>query len=312
MSQSAVGDDGRDMLTGTLMVGFSAVLFGLIPFFARNLLEAGLAPPAIAFYRYMISAVALLPFLRLRGTAGRASLWAYGAGFCVGLGWVGYVIALGKLPVAVAGVLYMTYPLFTLLIGWAMFALRPSPRAMLGAAMILAAAALAARAGTGGAVTPAAVVLALAAPLAFGLSINVLSERLGALRPFSRMSAFALGSSTGLVPLILTYPAAQVIPAEPRVWLEVAGLGLFAALVPQFIYTTYVPRIGGARSAALGAIELPTMFLVGYLAFGESVDLRAALAGALVLTAIVLTPTRPRPAQPAATPERPDKETDHA
>src|SRR5690606_32647131 len=117
---------------------------GLVPYFARSLTEAGIAPPAVAFFRYMFPAVAFLPFLRLRGAMGRASLWGYCAGFCVGLGWVGYVRALDLMPVSAAGVLYMTYPLFTLVIGWALFADRPPGRAVLGGAMILVAAALAA------------------------------------------------------------------------------------------------------------------------------------------------------------------------
>jgi drug/metabolite transporter (DMT)-like permease len=278
---------------GSLMVGFSAVCFGMIPFFARSLIEAGLAPPAIAFYRYMFAAVAFLPFLRLRGAQGRASLWGYASGFLVGLGWVGYVRSLELLPVAVAGVLYMTYPLFTLIVGL-FFGDRPAGRAVLGAALIVAAAALATQTDLGGQpVTLIAVLFALAAPMAFGLSINVLAHKLAPIPPISRIASFATGSATGLVPLILTYPATEVIPAGAGQWGLVLALGIFSALLPQFIYTTWVPRIGGARAAALGAIELPTMFAVGWIAFGEAAGPRDLAAGALVLTAILMTPARP-------------------
>lgn len=282
------------VLLGTILVGISAVFFGLVPYFARSLIEAGIAPPAIAFYRYMFAAVAFLPFLRLRGVAGRASLWGYCSGFAVGLGWVGYVKALAVLPVAVSGVLYMTYPLFTLLIGWLLFRGPLSPSALLGAALILGAAGLATQAGgAGGQITLAAVALALAAPLGFGFSINVLARKLRALRPLSRMAIFALGSATGLVPLILTYPVEQVIPADPSHWLLALALGTVSALLPQLIYTTFVPKIGSARAAALGAIELPTMFAVGWIAFGETVGFREGAAGVMVLAAILLTPAEP-------------------
>lgn len=282
---------------GAMMVGFSSICFGLVPFFARSLTEAGIAPPAIAFYRYMFSAVAFLPFLRLTGAAGRASLWGYSAGFFVGLGWVGYVKALALLPVSVAGVLYMTYPLFTLIIGLLMFRDRPGARAVLGGVMILVAAALAARSADRiGALTLTAVLLALAAPVAFGFSINVLARKLLVLTPLGRMAIFALGSATGLLPLIATYPQDSVLPATPDQWMLVLALGVVAALVPQLIYSTFVPKIGGAKAAALGSIELPTMFAVGFFAFGEAIGWREALAGALVLTAIVLTPSRRPPA----------------
>ncbi|HPE26406.1 DMT family transporter [Albidovulum sp.] len=280
-------------LVGILAVAVSTVFFGMVPYFARSLTEAGIAPPAIAFFRYLFPAIAFLPFLKLRGEQGRASLWGYFSGLIVGLGWVGYVKALSLMPVSAAGVLYMTYPLFTLLIGWLVFSDRPGLRSAAGGGMILLAAALAARTGgSGGSVGLAAIMLALAAPLGFGISINVLARKLHVLPPVSRMGIFAIGSSSGLVPLILTYPAEAVLPASAAQWSLALALGTFSALIPQLLYTVFVPKIGGAKAAALGSIELPTMFAVGWFAFGEPVGLPEALAGALVLTAILITPTR--------------------
>lgn len=290
-----------NMAFGAFMVGLSSIGFGLVPFFARSLTEAGIAPPAIAFFRYTFAAVAFLPFLKLRGEAGKATLWGYCTGFGVGLGWVGYVNALTLLPVSVAGVFYMTYPLFTLLVGWLVFRDRPGLRSLFGGLMILCAAALAARSADQlGSLNLKAVLLAFSAPLAFGLSINVLARKLAILPPLSRMSSFALGSSTGLLPLIATYPRGEVLPATAEQWMLVVALGFIAALLPQFIYSTFVPKIGGAKAAALGSIELPTMFAVGYLAFGEAIGWRETLAGALVLTAIFLTPSRRPPASVTA------------
>jgi drug/metabolite transporter (DMT)-like permease len=291
---------------GAVMVGLSSVGFGLVPYFARSLTDAGIAPPAIAFFRYTFAAVAFLPFLRLRGEAGTATLWGYCTGFGVGLGWVGYVKALTLLPVSVAGVFYMTYPLFTLIVGWLVFRDRPGLRSVFGGLMILGAAALAARSANElGSLTLTAILLAFSAPLAFGLSINVLARKLVILPPLSRMSAFALGSSTGLLPLIATYPRAEVLPATADQWTLAVALGIIAALLPQFIYSTFVPKIGGAKAAALGSIELPTMFAVGYFAFGEAIGWREALAGALVLAAIFLTPSRRPPASVTATASAP-------
>ncbi len=280
-------------MVGIVAVGISTVFFGMVPFFARSLTEAGIAPPAIAFFRYMFPAIAFLPFLKIRGELGRASLWGYFSGLAVGLGWVGYVKALALMPVSAAGVLYMTYPMFTLLIGWLIFSDRPGLRAAAGGGMILLAAVLAARGtGAGGGVPPLAILFALSAPLAFGISINVLARKLHVLPPVSRMGIFAIGSATGLVPLILTYPVEAVLPRTAEQWTLALALGTFSALIPQLLYTVFVPKIGGAKAAALGSIELPTMFAVGWFAFGEGLGLPEILAGALVLTAILITPTR--------------------
>ncbi|MCX8509243.1 MAG: hypothetical protein ORN49_10265, partial [Rhodobacteraceae bacterium] len=65
----------------------------------------------------------------------------------------------------------------------------------------------------------------------------------------------------------------------------------------------FVPRIGAASAAALGAIELPTMFLTGWLALGDRPGPREIAAGLLVLTAILLTPAdNPKPARTEADP----------
>ena len=63
-------------------------------------------------------------------------------------------------------------------------------------------------------------------------------------------------------------------------------------MIPQLIYTTYVHRIGAARSAVAGSIELPTMLFIGWFALGETIGLAQWLACLLITLAIVLTPAR--------------------
>ena len=101
-----------------------------------------------------------------------------------------------------------------------------------------------------------------------------------------------MGSVLGLLPLVQATPAAALLPADPHGWLLVLGIGLGTALVPQLIYTVCSPVIGTARTAVAGSIELPVMFAVGWLAFGEPLGGAQAVACLLVLAAIALTPAR--------------------
>jgi drug/metabolite transporter (DMT)-like permease len=276
----------------TVLVVLAAIGFGTVPFFAKGLSDAGLPAHAIALSRYALTAMVLLPFLRFRHGLWRATLWGMAAGVGLGLGWIGYVRALEYAPVSTVGVVYMTYPIFTLAIAWAFFGESPGRRASIAAIMILAAAALA--------MSPAAIsreqipalVLSLAAPLAFGVAINLLTRKLIVLRPLSRMACVTLGSVLGLLPMFAgsdVVGAAQTIFAE---WWLVAGLALATALIPQLIYTVNAPVIGSARTAMAGSIELPTMFAVGWLAFAEPIGAIQMIAGAIVVGAIALTPPR--------------------
>ena len=136
--------DRQDTLLPTTLVLLACFCFGTIPYFARSLTDAGMASHAVAFYRYGISALVLFPLLlRLPRSKWKTILWGMASGAFVGLGWVGYVNGLKTVPVSTIGVLYMTYPVFTVLVGWAWFGDKPSFKALCGASIVIFAALLA-------------------------------------------------------------------------------------------------------------------------------------------------------------------------
>ena len=287
-------DDTGGLNTGlaTLGVVAASVGFGLVPYFARSLTAEGMAPHAIAFFRYAFAALVLLPLVYRARARWRALTWGVVAGIAMGLGWIGYVRAVEIVPVSTAGVLYMTYPVFTLAIAWLMFGDRPGRRAMLASLMIIAAAVLASSPSAIEAHQVPALILSLTAPLGFGFGINVLVHRLKVLDPLARLASASLGSVIGLFPLMLMTPAAALVPGTPSGWWLVAGIAFGSALVPQLLYTICAPEIGTARTAIAGSFELPTMFLVGWFAFSEPVGAAQWAACAIVIAAIALTPGR--------------------
>lgn len=269
---------------------FASACFGLVPYFARSLTDAGLAPHAVAFYRYLLAGLVLAPLAWRWRHQGRTLAWGFGIGVVMALGWVAYVRAVASAPVSVVGVLYMTYPAFALAFAWVLFAERPRVRALVAAGAILLAAALVA---SPAAVDPAQLpllILSLAAPAGFGFGIAVLVHRLTAVPALVRVGVVSLGSLVGLMPLVVATPASALIPAQASDWVLVLGIGLGTALVPQLIYTLCSPIIGTARTAMAGSVELPVMFAIGWWAFGESLGPAQWIACALILGAIVLTP----------------------
>jgi len=179
-----------------------------------------------------------------------------------------------------------------LIIGGIWFGEFPSRRAFLAATMILAAAVFALSPTV---VSPdqfPALLLSLGAPVGFGLAINVLVHKLVHINPLARISSVSIGAVLGLFPLMLLTDITAVIPARSGDWGLVLGIALLTALIPQLIYTVYAPAIGAARSAMAGSVELPTMFIVGWLAFAEPVSTMQLIACVLVVGAIVLTPAR--------------------
>ena len=274
----------------TAALGVTAIGFGLVPLFARELQASGADSATIAFYRYALSALLLLPFLPWARGKRREGLLMGAAGLFMGLSWIGYLDSLKVVSVGVAGVVYMTYPLFTLGFAWLLGGQKPGRRALLSAVLVIAAATVAFSPGTIPASAYPALVMALQAPLAFGFAIAVLCLCVPNLNALQRMAAAMLGSVIGLAPLVLANGPAALMPAEPGLWLSIIGVALVTALVPQLLYSFAAPRVGTARSAAAGSIELPTMFIVGWFAFGEGLGWRELLAAALVMSAVLLAP----------------------
>ena len=282
----------RNTLLPTVLLLASCFCFGTIPYFAKTLTDAGIAPYAIAFYRYGLSAVILLPLLWAARKMLSTLLWGILSGIVIGLGWIGYVAALKSVPVSTVGVIYMTYPVFTILIGWLWFRDMPTRRAIIGSILVVIAAVLA---GSPAAIETGqlpALIISLTAPISFGFGINVLIHKMTPLKPLTRVASFTFGSSLGLLPLLLVSEPAAVLPGSLSDWKLVAGLALGTALIPQLVYSTFAPRIGAARSAMAGSVELPTMFLISWFILGEVIGPVQWLACVMVTIAIVMTPAR--------------------
>ncbi|MCP9481627.1 DMT family transporter [Shimia sp. CNT1-13L.2] len=274
-----------------LVIGASAA-FGTVPYFARLLSEAGMAAPAIAFFRYAFTPILLFRHIRLDASHHRASLWGIFAGMGTGLGWIFYVRSLDVMPVSTAGILYMTYPLFTLMFSRLLFGEALTLRACVASLLILGAAILGAGQINGEGATWSAIALALLAPVSFGFVINVISHRLTILTPRERMTTVPLGSMIVLIPVLLSLPAEQVLPQSGEALIALCVLGLFTAFLPNYLYMRFSPVIGANTSAVAGSIELPTMFVIGWLAFAEVLTWQQIIAGCIILAAITLSSAR--------------------
>ena len=285
----------------TLAVALTAVLFGLVPLFARPLLEEGVSPAGIALYRYVFSAALLIPFLPLAPGKRREGLLIGGAGGAMGLGLVGYLEAIETAPIAAAGVIYMSYPLFCVAFAWWLLGQRPTGRAVTAGAMILAAAALLLDHGALGADAVWALLWSVPAPMTFGLIVVVLCAMTPSLAPLEKMAAGMTGATLGLTPIAFGMEARSALPQSAEGWALIAALGLTTAFLPQLLYTVAATRVGAARASAAGSFELPTMLAIGWLVFGETLGPRGLFASALVLAAIALSPAiRPQAPVPRA------------
>jgi len=178
---------------------------------------------------------------------------------------------------------------------WTLFGVRPGSRAAVGAGLVLLAAMVALNPSSIDTDAPGRLAVAFVAPLTFGVAISVLTERLGPLPAMGRIAGASVGASLGLLPLLVTQDVGTIVPTSWWSGMLVVGIGVGTSLIPMTLYVVAAPVVGAARTAMSGAVELPTVFLIGWILLGESLGWEQLLAGGLIVLAIVVTPARSLP-----------------
>ena len=277
----------------TMIIVLGTIANGLVPLFAKTLSNTGLPSSAIAFYRHLWVALLLLPALTFTSKKRSATFWAISGGVAAGVGGIAYLEALKSAPVATVGVIYMTSPLFTLLIVMIWLRQVPSWKSIFAGLLIVVAALIALSPASIGIDSLKPLLFSLLTPLTFGYAVVILSDKATRLAPLERSAGYAFGAVLGLLPLILSLNSSVAIPSRLADWLLILGIALVTFLLPILSYTVAAPFIGSARAAIVGSFELPVMFVVGWLAFGEQITLLQSVAGVLVIIAIWMTSSKP-------------------
>jgi len=274
----------------TLVIALTALCFGTVPLFARELLAAGLSPEGVALYRFALALpLALLALPRERRLL-RPALAMVGGGMAMGLGWTAYLRVIEEVPLAAAGVVYLSYPLFVVVL--ARFALGRglTTRALLSAGLVLGAGTLTLMGGEGGGFAFDWVLRCLPAPIGFALVVVLLAEADPRLSVGERWASVAVGATFGLASLSLVGDGAGLLPSAPGVWWLLLAMMLVTTAIPQWLHTRAIRLVGAARAPTAGALELPTMTAVGWLAFGERPAATGIAAGILIVAAVVISP----------------------
>ncbi len=269
----------------TLAIMGTSLAYASTTIFVRQLTETGMSVIAVAFFRFALTAVVLLRFVNFSRPSRIATAWGLLSGVVMGGGWIVYVNTIDTADVAVAGVVQMTYPFFALIAGWLLFNVSPTVRSVASAVLVVIAALVGLGVGSSAGLSP----LLFIAPATFGFSVSVLTERLGMLDPFERLASVAVGASVAMSPLLLRLSPSKVLPTSFGALGWVLAIGAISALIPMTIYAAAAPVIGTARTATAGASELPTVFLIGSVFFGERITLGHLGAAAIIVAAIALT-----------------------
>lgn len=277
---------------GLALVIASACGFGLIPLFSRIGYADGLTPETAVIVRFGLPALLLSGFLPLALRRGAGGLALLAAGAFMGLGSWGYFQAIERLPVALAALIFFTYPFFVTAYRMILLRERVMPGEVLAAALV--ALAVVTIFGPRNLVSgdlhvdPAGVLIGFLGPAAFAALILAVIRAPADLPPLAVSACLFLGTLLTAVPLIVVAGGTVALPQTTQGWLALAGLMTFVGLLPQIAFACGAPAAGPTLTAVAGTLELVVALSVGWAVFGEPLTLAHAGGAGLLALAIVV------------------------
>ncbi len=124
-------------------------------------------------------------------------------------------------------------------------------------------------------------------------------RRLGA----ARFTALAMLVSTlaTLLHFLVSQPVAALVQPAP-VYLNALGMAIFSTVLPVFMTSAAIRRIGASRTALIGTLGPMLTIFFGCWLLGEPLSWSQMAGAALVLAGVLLISKRGKPAVPIVTP----------
>jgi drug/metabolite transporter (DMT)-like permease len=284
------------MNSGNLFIITAAIGFGLNPMLAQLLMGDGLSPQLVTLYRFLVPALVLMPWLRLKRTEYKEGLVMFGFGMANGVAMLAYFSALSQIPVTQAIFIYYSYPVISLLVGWGLYGKKPTTNHMISAGLIIIAASLVFQPQQLDARQWLPTLSCFLAPLVFALTIHYWSQPRKPLAPLQRMRCGLLGHMLVLVPLAIISQPAVWLPQSNVGYVWVIALAGLATSLPQLLFTIGAPKVGAEKTSIAGALELVVALIGGTIVLGNGLDHSQIVAMILILMAMqirhphILTP----------------------
>lgn len=273
----------------------AAFFYGLNPFFAQLLFKEGLGAEMVSLYRFILPAIFFSFFLRTPQVSWPEALRTLALGFISGIAIFSYFHALETLPAATAILIYYTYPVFSVLIGWVAFKRVPSQNALVAAALIAIAASLTVRPEALSADQLFSVAACFLAPLVVATQVQYLSNPIKNIPTTNRMAWITIGHIFVLLPLAILSSPEQILPVSFTGLISVFGIALLAAAIPQVLFMVGAPKSCADKNALTGSLELVVAMLAGAVLLGEDLDRLEITAMSLIVLALFIKQVKQKP-----------------
>ena len=262
-------------------------------FLFMRIASADFGPFALVEIRLLLGALVLLPFLWRARAQFTPRLWLH-------LTWISAInsaipfvlFAWGaeRAPAGIGAITNAMAVMFAALVAFIFYGEEIGPRRAIGLLSgFVGVAVLASGKYAGASVGPAALA-GTAAAFLYGIGVNVIRQHLKGI-PAGAVAAATLTAASLLI-MPMAIHAWPTNPIPPMSWASAILLGVMCTGIAFTLYYRLINRVGGPRAATVTYL-VPLFGVVwAWLALGEPLTAKMAVAGALILGGVALSQQR--------------------
>lgn len=293
----STGSRWKGIIAGILGAGF----FGFIPVFSKPVLEAGMSPTCLLFYRFIFASIliAIISGVQRQSISLPRDCWKcmslIAVFYCFSGGFL--VLGLKYMSGGVTEVLHFTYPIWVMLILLVFF--KEKIRLTSALAILIAIVGIyclgvlgGADAFMPGANRVAGVIIVVASGLACGSYIVAINKSNAHKLSSMRLSFWMLFLSAVIFAVLSVVNGTFEVVTDMYLLGNLVGLALVATVLSNIFQVYSIKYIGSTQAAILGAVEPATGVVLCIILFGEVLNLPIIAGIVLIFTAVMIVITR--------------------
>ncbi len=286
---------------GVIAGVLGAAFFGFIPVFSKPVLNEGISPTCLLFYRFALASVliAVISAFEKKSIRLPKECWSCMALIAVFYCFSGGFLVLGfkYMSGGVTEVLHFTYPVWVMLLLLVFF--KEKIRLSSALAIIIAIVGIYCLGVLGGeeAFIPGAnrvagVIIVVASGLACGSYIVAINKTKAHTLSSMNLTFWMLFLSAIIFFIVSILNGTFELVTDPYLLGNFIGLALVATVLSNFFQVYSIKYIGSTQAAILGAVEPATGVVLCIILFDEALNLPIVAGIALIFTAVMIVVTR--------------------
>lgn len=281
---------------GFIAVILSAVLFGLMPVFAKIVYGSGGNAITLVFLRFALSILPALIYLRVKRIpvkVEKRQLRDIVVISIAGYGSTAFLLftSYQYIPSGMSTTIHFVYPALVIAGGILFFHEKPGALRICCMLLCLTGIGLFFDGNSGGSMM--GILIAFASGVTYSFYILALDKTSVKMVPAVKMIFYMHLISSIFILIVSPYLGGITWNMAPSGWLAAAALSIVISFGAVQLFQCGVHIIGPSNTALLSTFEPLTSLVVGSLMFGERFTVRSAVGCGLILVSVVLLALRP-------------------